>query len=208
MQKNSEATEQKAGPAHPSGKEAVEARERGTSMEDDASLAIRLRRGDHSAAEKLVDRYNERVYLFMRAMGHDRQISEDLTQETFMRAWCHIGQLRDGKALSGWLFRIAGNASRLHRRRGKGKGTTRLESTEAPSDGIDGLQRAGEREQFNYLKRAVERLPWKLRQAVVLHYMEQLTIAEAADAAGIRQGTLKSRLSRGLQALRSEVTQE
>jgi len=41
-----------------------------------------------------------------------------------------------------------------------------------------------------------------------LHYMEQLTISEAADAAGIRPGTLKSRLNRGLEALREEVTDE
>ncbi len=55
---------------------------------------------------------------------------------------------------------------------------------------------------------AVARLPWKLRQAIVLHYMEQLTISEAAEAAGIRQGTLKSRLNRGLESLREEVKDE
>ena len=55
----------------------------------------------------------------MRAVGHNRQTSEDLTQETFLRAWYHIGQLRDGKALNGWLFRIAGNVSKLHHRRHK-----------------------------------------------------------------------------------------
>jgi RNA polymerase sigma-70 factor (ECF subfamily) len=79
-------------------------------------LAARLSKGRSAAAEELVDCYYERIYLFMRAVGHDRQISEDLTQETFLRAWYHIGQLRDGKALSGWLFRIASNASAYHRR--------------------------------------------------------------------------------------------
>jgi len=48
-------------------------------------------------------------------------------------------------------------------------------------------------------------LPRKLQEAVVLHYLEQLTIAEAAEAVGVRQGTLKSRLSRGLEALRAEM---
>jgi len=208
MQKNIEATEQRADPAHLNADGVVVEQADGTAFEDDLSLAMRLRHGDRAAAEKLVDRYYERIYLFMRAVGHDRQISEDLTQETFLRAWCHIGQLRDGKALSGWLFRIAGNASRLYRRRHRDRWTASLEGTEVPAGGSDGFQRAGQREQFDHLERAVGRLPWKLRQAIVLHYVEQLTIAEAADAAGVRQGTLKSRLNRGLEALRKEVTDE
>ena len=198
MQKNIEATEQKSDPAHPGGKEAVVERADGPSMEDDASLA----------AEKLVSRYYDRIYLFMRAVGHDRQVSEDLTQETFLRAWYHIGQLRDGKALSGWLFRIASNVSRLHYRRHKDKGAASLDGINPPSGGLDVLQRAGQREQFDDLKKAVGRLPWKLQQAIVLHYIEQLTIAEAAEAVGVRQGTLKSRLNRGLEALRKEVADE
>jgi RNA polymerase sigma-70 factor (ECF subfamily) len=176
--------------------------------EDGAVLAGRLRRGEHAAATEFVDRYYERVYLFMRAVGHDRQISEDLTQETFLRAWYHIGQLRDGKALNGWLFRIAGNVSRVHRRRLKGKDTVNLDGIEPPAGGTDSVLQAGQQEQLEQLQQAVARLPWKLRQAVILHYMQQLTITEAADAAGIREGTLKSRLNRGLEALRNEVTDE
>jgi RNA polymerase sigma-70 factor (ECF subfamily) len=109
--------------------------------------------------------------------------------------------------LNGWLFRIAGNVSRLHRRRLKDKETVNLDGIEPPAGGSDGSQRAGQREQFDHVQQAVARLPWKLQQAIVLHYLEQLTIAEAAIAAGIRQGTLKSRLNRGLDALRKEVAE-
>lgn len=220
MQKDIQATEQKAGRAHLNrerassaidrvGKTRTVAKQAGPSPQEDiASLAERLRHGERTAAAEFVDRYYERVYLFMRAVGHDRQMSEDLAQETFLRAWYHIGQLRDGKALNGWLFRIAGNVSRLHHRRLKGKDTVTLDGIEPPSGGMDGALRAGQREQYEHLQGAVARLPWKLKQAVILHYMEQLTIAEAADAAGIREGTLKSRLNRGLEALRKEVMDE
>lgn len=173
-----------------------------------ASLGHRLRAGERAAAEELVDKYYERIYLFMRALGHDRQISEDLTQETFLRAWYHIGQLRDGKALNGWLFRIAGNVSRLHWRKHKRTDLTGLDAVEMPEGGPDGAKRAGEQEQFAILHEIVGRLPWKLRQAIVLHYLEQLTIAEAAEAAGVRLGTLKSRLNRGLEALRQKMGHE
>ena len=74
------------------------------------SLATRLRAGDRTAAAELVDEYYEQIYLFMRRLGHDRQASEDLTQESFFNAWHHIGQLKDGKALNGWIYRIASNA--------------------------------------------------------------------------------------------------
>jgi RNA polymerase sigma factor (sigma-70 family) len=51
----------------------------------------------------------------------------------------------------------------------------------------------------------VGELPRKLREAIVLHYMQHLTISEAAEAAGIREGTFKSRLNRALRALRKQV---
>ena len=208
MQKNAQATEQNEGLAHLKDEQLVVDQDHRTAAEDDAVLAGRLCKGDRTAAENLVNRYYERIYLFMRAVGHNRQTSEDLTQETFLRAWYHIGQLRDGKALNGWLFRIASNASKLYHRRHQDRATVDLDSIEPPAGGTEGSQRAGDREQMHRLHEAVQRLPWKLRQAIVLHYMEQLTISEAADAAGIRPGTLKSRLNRGLEALRNEVTDE
>lgn len=208
MQKNTQTAEQGKGLAHPDKDEANRGYRRQASIPDQISLVRRLRHGDRTAAEELVDKCYERIYLFMRAMGHDRQTSEDLTQDTFLRAWDHIGQLRDGKALNGWLFRIAGNMSRLYWRKHKYEKPGQPERLERRRDVVDGAEQAGEQEQFARLHRAVSKLPWKLRQAVVLHYMGQLTIAQAAHAAQVRQGTLKSRLNRALEALRKEFADE
>jgi RNA polymerase sigma-70 factor (ECF subfamily) len=208
MQKNAQAAEQNEGTAHLIREMAVAGPIGGPPPMDYELLAGRLRRGDRTAAEELVDCYYERIYLFMRAVGHDRQTSEDLTQETFLRAWYHIGQLRDGKALNGWLFRIAGNVSRLYWRRHKDVEIGGLDGLEMPLGGPDGLEGASGQEESVRLRNAVARLPRKLQQAVVLHYMEQLTISEAADAAGVRQGTLKSRLNRALDALRKQMSEQ
>ena len=208
MHKDAQATEQNEGVAHLNNEQVIVVGDRSGLAESDAALAGRLSKGERTAAEDLVNRYYERIYLFMRAVGHNRQTSEDLTQETFLRAWCHIGQLRDGKALNGWLFRIASNASKLYYRRHKDRVSVDLDSIDPQATVGDGSLWAGDREQMSHLQEAVARLPWKLRQAIVLHYMEQLTISEAADAAGIRPGTLKSRLNRGLETLREEVTDE
>lgn len=171
------------------------------------SLAARLRAGDHAAADELVDMYHEQIYLFMRRLGHDCQISEDLTQESFLQAWQHISQLRNSKALNSWLYRIAGNASNLYWRKHRGRETTSIEGigADVPENSEAVCDRIGHYEQLGRLKIAVAHLPGKLRQTVVLHYMQHLTIAEAAEAAGVRVGTFKSRLNRALETLRKQV---
>jgi RNA polymerase sigma-70 factor (ECF subfamily) len=169
------------------------------------SLAVRLRAGDRAAATELVDAYYEQIYLFMRRFGHDRQASEDLTQETFFNAWHHIGQLKDGKALNGWLYRIASNVSRLHWRKHKHKEVIGIEGLEMPQSGESEPEKIEHNEQLEHLKDAVERLPVKLKETIILHYMQQLTIAEASEAADLNQGTFKSRLNRALKILRKEI---
>jgi len=168
-------------------------------------LAWRLRAGDNDAAEALIDEYSELIYLFMRRLGHGHQIAEDLAQETFLRAWHHIGQLRDDKALSGWLYRIAGNVSRVYWRRQKGRKFLTMEGVDVADGQAGSDAEADQSERLDHLRRSVDALPWKLRQAIVLHYMQHLTISEAARAADVREGTLKSRLSRGLEALRKAL---
>jgi len=169
----------------------------------------RLRSGDRAAVEQLVDEYYQRIYLYLRQLGHNRQTSEDLTQEVFMKAWYHLGQLKDGKALSSWLYRIAHNVSYQHRR-GLGR------RDEADEDRIQimvedrqdqGIRddRVAYTDQLRQLQQNVEDLPWKLRQTVVLHYLQGFPISEAAQMAGVREGTFKSRLNRALELLRREI---
>jgi RNA polymerase sigma-70 factor (ECF subfamily) len=170
------------------------------------SLVAQLKAGDRTAAAELVDEYYEQIYLFMRRLGHDRQSSEDLAQEVFFNAWHHIGQLRDDKALNSWLYRIASNVSNLYWRRHRHKEVIGIDNIDAPDVSTVRVDEFGHYEQLEQLNYAVARLPVKLRQTIVLHYMQQLTIAEAAEVAGVRQGTFKSRLNRALKALRKSVT--
>ena len=172
------------------------------------SLAARLRAGNRAAAAELVDIYYEQIYVFMRRLGHNCQVSEDLTQESFLAAWQHIGQLRSGKTLNGWMYRIAGNVSRLYWRRHKDSKAVSIGGIDVPDGSRPECDKTGHLEQLGRLKNAVAKLPVRLRQAVVLHYMQSLTIAEAAEAVGVRQGTFKSRLNRALKTLRSQIIAE
>jgi len=172
------------------------------------SLAARLRAGNRAGAAELVDIYYKQIYVFMRRLGHSCQVSEDLTQESFLAAWQHIGQLRSGKTLNGWMYRIAANVSRLYLRKHKDSKEVTMEKFDVPDGNESGCDEAGHLEQLGQLKNAVAKLPVKLRQAVVLHYMQHLTIVEAAEAANVRQGTFKSRLNRALKILRSQIISE
>jgi len=231
MKKKAKLTEQKVDFAHPINRQRdaagnkepppfcfAKTKQRGEQRRD--SLVAQLRTGSRAAAAELVDIYYRRIYLFMRRLGHSCQVSEDLTQQSFLQAWQHIGRLRDGKALNGWLYRIAGNVSNLYWRKHKAEklvshrdSLRSIEGIDVPHTGEAGSaarrpqaeDKIADYEQLGWLKNAVARLPGKLRQAVVLHYMQHLTIAQAAEAAGVRRGTFKSRLSRALKALRKQV---
>jgi RNA polymerase sigma-70 factor (ECF subfamily) len=207
MEKKSKMTEQNLDFAHHKSVRGDANKRQKDLKEKRESLTARLRAGERAAAADLVDMYNERIYLYMRRLGHNRQVSEDLTQESFLQAWQHINQLREGNALNSWMYRIASNVSKLYWRRLKGRETTSIEGigVDAPENGEAVYDKIGHSEQLGRLRNAVARLPEKLRQAVVLHYMEHLTIAEAAEAAGISEGTFKSRLNRALTALRKQV---
>ncbi len=180
-------------------------------QQSSGELAARLRAGDHDAAVELVDAWYQQIYLFMRRLGHNRQTSEDLTQETFFQAWQHIGQLRDSAMLNSWLYRIAANVSRYHWRLAKNDELLSIDSAkgfEVPDGGSTSPETAGNVEQLNRLNRIVAELPVKFKEAVVLHYMQHLTIAEAAEAIGVRQGTYKSRLNRALKIIKNRLSKE
>jgi len=208
MEKKAKLTEQKGGFAHPTSRQRDVDRNKEHLEQRRDSLAARIRAGSRAAAAELVDIYYQQIYLFMRRLGHNGQVSEDLTQQSFLQAWQHIGRLRDGKALNAWLYRIAGNVSRLYWRNHKAGRSVSIEAIDVPQSSKAESDKIEDYEQIGRLKNAVVRLPGKLRQAVVLHYMQDLTIAEAADAAGVRQGTFKSRLNRALKALRKQVISE
>ena len=171
------------------------------------TIVSRLRRGDRSAALDLVDQYYARIFLYLRELGHSRHVSEDLSQEAFLRAWNHLGQLKDEKALNAWLYRIASNVSceywRKHKRRENA--TRQRMALQTNTERESESSRAGKNEQLEQLQDAIISLSWKLRQAVVLHYVQQFTIADSAKVAGVKDSTFKSRLNRALEILRKEM---
>ena len=173
-------------------------------METDLEhLAERLKSGDNNAACELVDLYYRQIYLFMRRLGHNDSVSEDLTQRCFIYAWQHIARLQDAGALITWLYHIATSESRQYLRWYRFRKTLSADwLRNCQADDPGSVRKNQDDEQLKRLTRAISKLPIKIRQAVVLHYLQHLSIPQTAEAMGVPEGTVKSRLNRALINLR------
>lgn len=174
----------------------------------DRILVWRLRRGDRDACRDLIERHHHKVYGYLRRLGADPALAEDLTQECYARAWQRIGTLREAASLRSWLLTIARNELLLHAR-GRGPEPGRLdEAGDPPGAGGSPETAAAAAERDERLHHAVDRLEPDLREAIVLHYFQDLSFREVGAVLGLPAGTAKSRVNRALERLRAVLREE
>lgn len=157
----------------------------------------RCRAGDRDAFDLLVDRYGLQVLRTARLIVRDDGLAEDVTQETFLKAWRRIRSLRDDDP-GAWLNRIASNESisalrRRNRFQGLVAAAGRFAVWTAPPPAEARVDLAA----------ALDRLDPGQRAALVLHYYQDLTVEETAAALGISADAVKSRLKVALRRLRA-----
>ena len=165
-------------------------------------LARRLRKGDREAYRALIDRHHAGVYGYLRRLGADPHRAEDLTQETYLKAWRRIDTLEKSLSLRSWLLTIARNEFFQWVRR---ECPPVMVTGEAPDAadvrlGPDATLEATRRDEA--VRRAVERLDPELRETVALHYFQGLSLREVGRVMGVPVGTSKSRVHRALNELR------
>ncbi len=171
-------------------------------------LRWRLRRRDPEACRELIRRHHPLVFGHLKRLGADTALAEDLTQETYAKAWRGIDSLRKVSSLRSWLLTIARNEYFQHvrRRRPEGPGLDTIPETQDAGPSPDAMAAAGERDER--LHRELGRLDPVLRETVALHYFQDLSLREVAEALGLPAGTVKSRLNRALESLRASFEQE
>ena len=174
----------------------------------DVELVGRARDGDVSAYGELVERYREVAFRTAWLITRSSSEAEDAAQEAFVKAFYALGRFRVGEAFRPWILRIVSNEAK-NRRRSTGR-RERLTVRLAQDRGSGGAAPSPEaaalgRERREALLRAVDGLPERERLVVTSRYLLELSEAETAQALGIRSGTVKSRLSRGLGRLRQEL---
>lgn len=170
----------------------------------DSALPIgAARRGDPGAWDALLRRYQLPLFTYVMDLVRDEPAALDLVQETFLRAFRHLGSLRDDGRFGSWLFGIAHQQVVQHwRRRGRQPFVEEgvPESEVAPDPGPDEVLLRSE--DGMRLLAAIDALSEAQRSVVLLHFLEDFTLADIAAATGISLGTVKSRLHYAKRALR------
>ena len=165
---------------------------------------------DSEAFAILMDRWRGRIHGLCSRMTGDSHRAEDLTQETFLKLFSQRHQYRAEGKFSSFLWRIALNLCHDEARRNRRRSEISLESEDPePSGLLDQLaadtetacDQAEERETADIVSRALRRLPEHYRSVVILKHYHDLKIREIAVVLNIPEGTVKSRLSEGLQQL-------
>src|ERR1700682_3839573 len=178
------------------------------SATDDQADVERVLAGDVSAFEGIVRRWQGPLVNLAYRFGHDRGRSEDMAQDAFLRAYRGLGQWRKDAVFSTWLFALATNLYRSELRRIPARiVSVSLEDIAEPPDtrASDGGQEEEDRDLA--VRRAVGALPAKYREALFLSYFHEMDVTTAARSLGLPEGTVKARLFRGREILRSKLPQ-
>ena len=180
----------------------------------DALLVERAKRGEVSAFEMLVVKYQRRIERLVGRMVRDSDLVQDIAQETFIRAYRALPQFRGDSAFYTWLYRIAVNTAKkalVEKKRDpvvfegamvsteEGEEPSRVENEltdgETPETVLAGRQVAATG------NAAIDALSEDLRQAIVLREIEGLSYEEIADVMNCPIGTVRSRIFRAREAI-------
>ena len=163
--------------------------------------------GDYDAFSNLVRASVSRQYAIATLILRDGDRAQDAVQEALVSAWKGMRALRDPDAWDAWLHRLTVRACYQAARRDRRRDMVELHVTpdQEPAGALDTTEIHAERDR---LERLLGRLPIDQRVVIVLHFYVGLPLTEVADALGIPPGTAKSRLNRGLVALRTSIPTE
>ncbi len=171
-------------------------------MIDDELQAIeQVLSGDVNAFRVLVDRYQQRVVRFCANMVSNRHDAEELSQEVFLSAYKSLSKFRSERAMfSTWLYTLARNCCINHLKRHR---PVLAEADFEPQVTSEVDVAATQREFFALVDAALDRLPLDQKIAFILAEVEQLPYAQIAVIQQTSLGTVKSRVHRAKQSLRT-----
>jgi RNA polymerase sigma-70 factor, ECF subfamily len=164
-------------------------------------VVVRAQRGDQVAFTSLATAAWPRLNSLAHGILRDRELAEDATQQALLTAWRELPKLRDADRFDAWTYRLLVNACYAEGRKARRWMPNVGGPIDEPTipDATDGV---ADRDQ---LERAFRRLSVDQRAVVVLHHYLDLTLEQVSEALGIPMGTVRSRLHRAMQALRSAL---
>jgi RNA polymerase sigma-70 factor (ECF subfamily) len=176
-----------------------------------ANMVSQVKKGDQEAFEGIVDLFKDKIYRHCFRMVGNGHEAEDLAQETFLKAYRNIDKYNNDFKFSTWIFRIATNLC-IDRLRKK-KPDYYLDAEVPGTEGANMYSQLAvedplpeevvtENERRNELQQEIMKLPEKYRTAIVLKYVEDLSLEEISQIMDIPVPTVKTRIHRGREALK------
>jgi RNA polymerase sigma-70 factor (ECF subfamily) len=178
---------------------------------DNVQLLQRYRAGDEGAFREIVHQYKDDVYTFLRRFLSDRNLVDDVFQETFLQLHVSRNRFDPSRPLRLWLFTIAANKVKnvlRHRQRIKAtsienmfdNGGNSINNVLCPVSHDDHMPLGDliRNETEGEVKQAIARMPARLCEILILAYFEKFSYAQMAGILQIPMGTVKSRLHRAV----------
>ena len=180
-------------------------------VDPDLPLIEALQAGNESALNELIDRHREPLFYFVFRYLRDEAGARDVVQETFVRVFFKVKSFEPRASVKTWIYAIALNLARDEGR--KLSKRQRMVSLDAPGpedrppmevadEGPLPDVQAGQRDRFALLQAAIDRLPHKLKSALVLFALEGKSQREAADILGTTPKTVELRVAHARQKLK------
>lgn len=179
---------------------------------DDETVIGRVKQGEIALFEIVMRRYNQRLYRIIRSiLGTDSDV-EDVIQETYLKAYGHLGQFEGRSSFATWLTKIAVYEAMARARKGR-----RFQPLEVPvgddenrvaelrSTLPDPEQDASRHELKRLIEEAVDHLPDIFREVFVMREIEQMSQAETAECLALKEETVKTRLHRARRQIESHL---
>jgi len=158
--------------------------------------------GSHEALNELFKSIQESLFRYILSLVNDRALAEDILQEVFIRIYRKLKWLKEPAAFRAWAYQIATREVFRHLKREK-----HWREQVRSEDKLNLIRAEDKNEAFptellQQLPGLVASLPTRSRAAIVLRYLHEMSLAETAAVLGIPVGTVKSRLSYGLEIMR------
>jgi RNA polymerase sigma-70 factor (ECF subfamily) len=172
-------------------------------------LVQSARCGDQAAASQLIELFYERIYAFLRRLAGNDSDAADLTQRTFGRVWQALPTFAGRSSFGSWIHGIAHHVY-VDWRRADHRTEPRSNEWWADCPALDAApdEAVARTDLAAALYASVDRLDPNLRETVHLHYYQDLTLQETADAQGVATSTVKYRLRQALAELQKKLNHQ
>jgi len=180
----------------------------------DEDLVLRVQRGDRSAFDFLVIKYQHKIIQLVNRYVKDPSEAQDVAQEAFIKAYRALGNFRGDSAFYTWLYRIAINTAKnylVSRSRRSSDYQVDVQDAEAIENApqLQGMETPERlllnQEIIDTIKTAIDKLPEEMRTAIMLREFEGMSYEEIAEAMDCPVGTVRSRIFRAREAIDNKL---